>query len=154
MQKSLAILTACGVGIVIGSSIKDLPGKIMMLQAAAPQAAPIAARPPSNDGKLRVIVFGAHPDDAEYRGAGVAMKWARAGHHVKLVSATNGDVGHWQTAGGPLAQRRYKEVQEVARQLGVVTEVIDIHDGEILPTLENRKIITKLIREWNADIVI
>ena len=154
MQKSLTILTACCVGIVIGSSMKDLPGKIMMLQAAPPQAAPIAAQPPSNDGKLRVIVFGAHPDDAEYRGAGVAMKWARAGHHVKLVSATNGDVGHWQSAGGPLAQRRYKEVQEVARRLGVVTEVIDIHDGEILPTLENRKVITKLIREWNADIVI
>src|SRR5437868_11236463 len=137
MQKSLAILTACGVGIVIGSSMKDLPGKIMMLQAAPPQTAPIAARPPSNDGKLRVIVFGAHPDDAEYRGAGVAMKWARAGHHLKLVSATNGDIGHWKQAGGPLAQRRLKEVLEVGRRLGVTTEVLEIHVGEILPTLDN-----------------
>jgi LmbE family N-acetylglucosaminyl deacetylase len=42
----------------------------------------------------------------------------------------------------------------VGRRLGVSTEVLDIHDGEILPTLENRRIITKLIREWNADIVI
>ena len=116
-----------------------------------PQA---AAQTPPNDGKLRVIIFGAHPDDAEYRGAGVAMKWAKAGHHVKLVSTTNGDIGHWQSAGGPLAARRLKEVREVARRLGVETEVIDIHDGEILPTLENRKIITKLIRQWNADIVI
>ena len=63
----------------------------------------ILAQPQANDGKLRIIIFGAHPDDAEYRGAGVAMKWARAGHHVKLVSATNGDIGHWQMAGGPLA---------------------------------------------------
>jgi len=55
---------------------------------------------------LRIIIFGAHPDDAEYRGAGVAMKWAKAGHHVKLVSTTNGDIGHWQIAGGPLAIRR------------------------------------------------
>ena len=47
--------------------------------------------------------------DAEYRGAGVAMKWAKMGHHVKLVSATNGDIGHWQMAGGPLAQRRKKK---------------------------------------------
>ncbi|MBL8296282.1 MAG: PIG-L family deacetylase [Bryobacterales bacterium] len=119
-----------------------------MAQAAAP------AQTPPNDGKLRVIIFGAHPDDAEYRGAGVAMKWAKAGHHVKLVSTTNGDIGHWQIAGGPLAQRRLKEVQEVARKLGVTVEVVDIHDGEIMPTLENRKIITKLIRQWNADIVI
>jgi LmbE family N-acetylglucosaminyl deacetylase len=42
----------------------------------------------------------------------------------------------------------------VDRQLGATTEVLDIHDGEILPTLENRKIITRLIRQWNADIVI
>jgi LmbE family N-acetylglucosaminyl deacetylase len=76
------------------------------------------------------------------------------GHHVKLVSATNGDIGHWQIAGGPLAQRRRKEVMEVGRRLGVTTEVLDIHDGEILPTLENRRIITKLIREWSADLVI
>lgn len=107
-----------------------------------------------DDGKLRIIIFGAHPDDAEYRGAGVALKWARAGHHVKLVSATNGDIGHWQMAGGPLAERRKKEVMEVGRRLGVTTEVLDIHDGEIMPTLENRRTITKLIRQWNADIVI
>jgi LmbE family N-acetylglucosaminyl deacetylase len=103
---------------------------------------------------LNIIVFGAHPDDAEYRGAGVAMKWARQGHHVKFVSATNGDIGHWQMAGGPLAQRRKKEVLEVARRLGVTTEVLDIHDGEILPSIENRRTFTRLIREWNADIVI
>ena len=108
----------------------------------------------ANDGKLRIIVFGAHPDDAEYRGAGVAMKWAKLGHHVKLVSATNGDIGHWQMAGGPLALRRKKEVLAVAQGLGVTTEVLDIHDGEIMPTLENRRMITRLIRQWNADVVI
>jgi LmbE family N-acetylglucosaminyl deacetylase len=112
-----------------------------------------AAAPAANDGKLRIIVFGAHPDDSEYRGAGVAMKWAKQGHHVKLVSTTNGDIGHWQSAGGPLALRRIKEVQEVARKLGVHNEVLDIHDGEIMPTLENRRTFTRLIRQWNADIV-
>ena len=54
------------------------------------------------DGKLRIIVFGAHPDDAEYKAGGTAAKWAKLGHHVKLVSVTNGDIGHWQMAGGPL----------------------------------------------------
>jgi LmbE family N-acetylglucosaminyl deacetylase len=57
-------------------------------------------------------------------------------------------------AGGPLAQRRKKEVQEVDRRLGVTNEVLDIHDGEILPTIENRRTFTRLIREWHADIVI
>src|ERR1043166_9337447 len=109
---------------------------------------------PAGDGTLRIITFGEPPDEAAYRGSGVAMKWAKQGHHVKLVSATNGDIGHWQMAGGPLAQRRKKEVLEVGRRLGVTTEVLDAHDGEILPTLENRREITRLIRQWNADIVI
>lgn len=107
-----------------------------------------------NDGKLRIIVFGAHPDDAEYKTGGTAVKWARLGHHVKLVSVTNGDIGHWKEAGGPLAQRRAAEVAACAKKLGVTSQVLDIHDGELLPTLENRKLITRIIREWKADIVI
>jgi len=108
----------------------------------------------NSDGKLRIIIFGAHPDDAEYKAGGTAAKWAKLGHHVKLVSVTNGDIGHWQTAGGPLAQRRTAEVQAAAKVLGVTSQVLDIHDGELLPTLEYRKLITKIIREWQADIVI
>ncbi len=34
------------------------------------------------------------------------------------------------------------------------SEVLDIHDGELMPTLENRRTITRLIRDWKADIVI
>ena len=107
-----------------------------------------------SDDKLRIIVFGAHPDDAEYKAGGTGAKWARLGHHVKLVSVTNGDIGHWQMAGGPLAQRRAAEAKAAAKVLGVTSEVLDIHDGELLPTLEYRKLITKVIREWKADIVI
>ena len=107
-----------------------------------------------DDGKLRIICFGAHPDDAEYKSGGCAALWAERGHHVKLVSVTNGDIGHWAMAGGPLATRRAAESGEVAKRLGVESEVLDIHDGELTPSLENRRIITRLIREWNADVVI
>ena len=108
----------------------------------------------NDDGKLRIIVFGAHPDDAEYKAAGSAVKWARQGHHVKLVSVTNGDIGHWKEAGGPLALRRAAEVAACAKKLGVTSQVLDIHDGELVPSLEYRKLITRVIREWKADIVI
>ena len=106
------------------------------------------------DGKLRIIAFGAHPDDCELQVGGTGALWAAQGHKVKFVSVTNGDIGHWREAGGPLAQRRKEEVLEAARILGVTTEVLDIHDGELLPTLEVRKMITTLIREWNADLVL
>ncbi|WP_145217778.1 PIG-L deacetylase family protein [Gimesia alba] len=103
---------------------------------------------------LRIICFGAHPDDAEYKNGGTAALWAQQGHKVKLVSVTNGDIGHFEMAGGTLAQRRTAEVKAAAKILGVESEVLDIHDGELLPTLENRKKIVKLIREWKADLVI
>ena len=106
------------------------------------------------DRPLRIIVFGAHPDDAEFKAGGTAIKWAQLGHQVKLVSVTNGDIGHWQMAGGPLAIRRTAECAAAAKVMGTTSQVLDIHDGELEPTLENRRTITRLIREWKADVVI
>jgi LmbE family N-acetylglucosaminyl deacetylase len=53
-----------------------------------------------------------------------------------------------------LAARRYLETQEVAKRLGITYDVLDNHDGALLPTLEVRLQIIKKIREWNADVVI
>lgn len=103
---------------------------------------------------LNIIVFGAHPDDCELDAGGTAARWAKLGHKVKFVSVTNGDIGHHKMAGAILARRRTDEVRKAAKILGVTTEVLDIHDGELLPTLENRRTITRKIREWNADVVV
>jgi LmbE family N-acetylglucosaminyl deacetylase len=117
--------------------------------AGASGGSPVAPQ----EKPLRVIAFGAHPDDAELKASGVAALWAAAGAKVKFVAMTNGDVGHFGTAGGPLARRRKAEVAECARILGIESHVVDIHDGELVPSLENRKIMARLIREWQADIV-
>lgn len=103
---------------------------------------------------LRIIVFGAHPDDCELDAGGTAARWSKLGHKVKFVSVTNGDIGHHEMAGAILARRRTAEVQKCAEILGITTEVLDIHDGELMPTLENRRTITRLIRDWKADLVI
>lgn len=105
-------------------------------------------------GKLSVIAFGAHPDDCEIRAGGVAAMWVAQGHKAKFVSTTNGDIGHWKEAGGLLAQRRKAEVEAAAKILGIETQVLDNHDGELMPTLENRKTLVRLIRRANADIVL
>jgi LmbE family N-acetylglucosaminyl deacetylase len=106
------------------------------------------------DEPIRIIVFGAHPDDCELDAGGTAARWAKLGHKVKFVATTNGDIGHHQMAGGVLARRRTLEVKKCAEILGITTEVLDNHDGELMPTLENRKEIVRLIREWKADVVI
>ena len=123
-----------------------LPIAVLCIQA-------LAAQTPA-PRVLRVIAFGAHPDDAELKFAGTAALFAAQGHKVKLVAATNGDVGHFAEAGGPLAQRRRAEVQACHKKLGVETEVLDIHDGELMPDLETRRKFAGLIRDWQADIVL
>ena len=107
-----------------------------------------------SDGKLRIIAFGAHPDDCDIRAAGTAVKFAAMGHHVKFVAVTNGDAGHQSEGGGMLAKRRRAEAMESGRRLGVTYEVLDNHDGELLPTLEVRQQIIRRIRQWGADIVL
>lgn len=116
--------------------------------------APETAQAQARYDTLRVIVFGAHPDDCELDAGGTAAKWAELGAAVKFVSATNGDAGHFNQGGGPLAQRRQEEVHTCADIFGIETEVLDNHDGELMPTLENRKKFVREIREWEADIVI
>ena len=103
---------------------------------------------------VRVIVFGAHPDDCEYTTGGLAYQYAQMGHHVKYVSLTNGCKGHHLMKPADLAARRYRESQEVARILQVEYEVMNNPDGELMATLENRFAVIKLICDWNADIVI
>ena len=103
---------------------------------------------------LRVIVFGAHPDDCDLEAGGIAIKYVKMGHKVKFVSMTNGDAGHQSMGGGALAKRRMAEAQEAGRRFGVEYTVLDNHDGELMPTLENRLKVIREIRNWKADIVI
>jgi LmbE family N-acetylglucosaminyl deacetylase len=106
------------------------------------------------DKPIRVIVFGAHPDDPDGRAGGIAAKYSALGHKVRLVSLTNGDAGHQSEGGGALAARRRAEAQEAGRRLGVEYITLDNHDGELMPTLEVRHQVIRQMRQWNADLVI
>ncbi len=106
------------------------------------------------DNKVRIIMIGAHPDDCDEDGGGTAALYAQMGYAVKFVSVTNGDAGHQTMKGAALAKRRYAEAQEAGKRLGVVYDVLDNHDGMLMPTLEVRLELIRKIREWNADVVI
>lgn len=103
---------------------------------------------------LRIIMIGAHPDDCDFKGGGTAALLSANGYAVKFVSVTNGDAGHQNDKGASLAKRRLAEAKEAGRRFGVEYDVLDNHDGQLMPTLEVRLQIIGKIREWNADIVI
>ena len=88
--------------------------------------------------QIRLLVFGAHPDDCDIKAGGVAALYSQQGHSVKFVSVTNGDAGHHEMGGGPLAIRRNAEAQAAAEIIGIDYQLLDNHDGELIPSLENR----------------
>jgi N-acetylglucosamine malate deacetylase 1 len=106
-----------------------------------------------SDHKLRVIIIGAHPDDPDESG-GTAYKWAQLGYDVMMVSLTNGDAGHQSIKAAELAKIRREEARRAGEVIGVKYITLDNHDGQLMPTYENRLQVIRLIREQKADIVI
>lgn len=108
----------------------------------------------SQEKKLNIVVIGAHPDDCDIDAGGTALLYAQLGHKVLFVSLTNGDAGHFNTGGGALAKRRRAEAEEAGKRFGVTYKVLDNHDGELMPELNIRLQVIRIIREWDADVVI
>lgn len=126
----------------------------MKLKSAATLLALLIAGTAFAAEPLRVIVFGAHPDDCDINAGGIAALYSDMGHKVKFVSLTNGNKGHHEMDPDALAARRYGEMQEAGRILGIEYTYLDNPDGELMPTLENRLEVIRMIRTWKADVVI
>jgi LmbE family N-acetylglucosaminyl deacetylase len=108
----------------------------------------------SENERINVVIFGSHPDDADKQAGGTALEFIKRGHNVVFVSITNGDAGHQEMGGRELARRRYLEAQEAGRRFGVEYIVMDNPDGKLFPSIEIREEIIRIIRRYNADIVI
>ena len=102
-------------------------GFCICLLAAATALPTEAGLAQSEDNRLSILVIGAHPDDPEKVG-GTMAKFIEMGHQVRLVSLTNGNAGHFEMGGGPLAQRRYGETQCAGRAIGAEYIVLDNDD--------------------------
>ena len=103
---------------------------------------------------VRVLIIGAHPDDADIKAGGSAAKWCALGHVVRLVSLTNGQAGHQSQAGPALARRRLAEAQASAASIGASYEILDHPDGELDDRLEYRLRVIRLIRGFRPDLII
>lgn len=108
-----------------------------------------------NTSGLKILVIGAHPDDADLLCGGTAVLYSSRGHRVKFLSLTNGDNGHYRSGGIELARRRYAEAQASAKLAGLCEyQVLDNHCGELEPSLFNRRQVIRYIREYQPDLII
>jgi LmbE family N-acetylglucosaminyl deacetylase len=103
---------------------------------------------------LRILVLGAHPDDADIKTGGTCAKWRRLGHEVKLVSVTDGGAGHQSLRRPALAERRRAEARAAGAVLGATYDVLDHPDGELMPTLEARRQLIRVIRSFKPDLIL
>jgi N-acetylglucosamine malate deacetylase 1 len=103
---------------------------------------------------LRLLILGAHPDDAEYHAGGLAAIYREAGHVVKMLSATDGRAGHHLQPGPLLVEIRREEARAAALLIGALSEVWDLPDGALQPTLELRERIICELRQFQPDLVL
>ncbi len=102
----------------------------------------------------RMLVLGAHPDDAEFHSGGLISIYRERGYAVKIVSVTNGGAGHHQRTAAELPAIRTQEATAVARLIGAEYEVWEYPDGALQPTLEVRHRIIREIRNYAPDLVL
>ncbi|MDR2887771.1 MAG: PIG-L family deacetylase [Bacteroidales bacterium] len=107
----------------------------------------------AHGAKLNVIIIGAHPDDPDKVG-GTALKWKQAGFEVTMVSFTSGDAGHQSIKADELVRIRREEARKAGEVIGIKYITLDNHDGQLMPSFENRLQMIRLIREYKADIVV
>lgn len=103
---------------------------------------------------LRLLILGAHPDDAEFHAGGLATKYRRLGHTVRIISLTCGDAGHQTLSGPALSARRRDEMRDAAAVIGADFDMWEHGDGRLEPSLELRWQVIRELRTFAPDLVL
>lgn len=103
---------------------------------------------------IRVLVFGAHPDDAEVYAGGLLVRHCRLGAMVRIVSVTDGRSGHFCTPPEELVVRRRAEARRAGELIGADYRTWDFPDGSLQPDLSVRSAIIQEMRSFQPDLVL
>src|SRR5438270_9465027 len=99
---------------------------------------------------LDILAIAAHRDDVEQTCGGTLLKMAESGHRTGILDLTRGEMGTRGTA-----EDQAREAAEAAKILGVSwREALDIPDGRLENTWENRLKIARVIRHTRPRVVI
>jgi N-acetylglucosamine malate deacetylase 1 len=102
----------------------------------------------------RVLVLGAHPDDAEFFAGGLLARHFQAGSTLRLISVTNGQSGHQSTPSPDLVMQRRSEAALAGKVIGADYITWDFPDGALTPSLELRHAVIREIRLFQPDLVL
>jgi LmbE family N-acetylglucosaminyl deacetylase len=98
----------------------------------------------------RILVVTAHPDDVDFGAAGTVATWTKSGYEVTYCIVTNGDAGGFDPAvpRSEIAGIRQAEQRAAAATVGVSdVRFLGYPDGRVVPSLELRRDISRVIRE-------
>jgi N-acetylglucosamine malate deacetylase 1 len=99
---------------------------------------------------LDILAIAAHRDDVEQTCGGTMLKMAQQGHRTGILDLTQGEMGTRGTA-----ESRASEAADAAKILQVSwRHALDIPDGRVENTWENRLKIARVIREQRPRVVI
>jgi LmbE family N-acetylglucosaminyl deacetylase len=109
------------------------------------------------DTPQKILVVLAHPDDPDFFCGATLAKWAAAGHHITYCLITCGDKGtpDRSVKPGELCAIRQNEQRSAATVLGIeCVNFLGYPDGYLVPDLELRRAITRVIRQERPDILV
>jgi len=99
---------------------------------------------------LDILAIAAHRDDVEQTCGGTLLKMAERGHRTGILDLTQGEMGTRGTA-----EDRAREAAEAAKILRVSwRQALDIPDGRVENTWENRRKVARVIREQRPRVVV
>ncbi len=116
---------------------------------------PVKASIPRTPGPQRVMVIGAHPDDADITCGCTAAKLIAKGARVKFVAVCNGDIGHHKLSRKETAATRRQETLNAAKVWGLDSyDIYGYGDAHVPNDFEARELVARKIQEFEPDIVI
>ena len=104
--------------------------------------------------QLRILLIGAHPDDCEVAAGGFATLMSQRGHVVRMLSLTDGGLGHYRLSREELILLRQAEALRAAELIGAESEVLAIPDGHLTADLANRERVVRAIRAFQPDLLV
>lgn len=102
---------------------------------------------------MRVLAFGAHPDDVEFQIGGTLAKYANRGDEVFIAIATNGNIGSFRMSKEEIAKTRKKEAQNASDLIGAKMIWMDFEDEFLMDTVETRLKFIDAVRIAKPDII-